>query len=330
MSGELLITAGTLTAFLLLSFLLSGMESGVFALNRLRVRQQRREGKVSARLLHRFLEDSEDFLWTILVGNTLANAVSLSVMLTALFNSLKERPVFFAAAALAVILVFYGLFELLPKTLFRLYPNRLCMAMARPFRFIHLVLRPLVKIVAFFADALLAITGDKEYTGHMFRSRAELRQVMNASSEGLTSAERGMINKVMDMQNKTVRQASTPIGIARCLTLQTSMKEALEVAREHKLTRFPVWNQAEEPRRIVGMVSLKQLLYVGNIDERKTVAHYVRSGIFLDENLPLDQAMRRMQRRGQRLAVVLDRNRREIGVVSLQDILRAVFGEVSL
>ena len=78
------------------------------------------------------------------------------------------------------------------------------------------------------------------------------------------------------------------------------------------------------------MVSLKRLLYDANIDENKTVAHYVRSGIYLDEDLPLDQALLRMKNHGQRLAVVLDRNRREIGVVSLQDILRAVFGEVSL
>jgi putative hemolysin len=58
---------------LLLSFLLSGMEAGVFALNRLRVRRLARAGKPSAKLLQRFLEKPEKFLWTILVGNTLAN-----------------------------------------------------------------------------------------------------------------------------------------------------------------------------------------------------------------------------------------------------------------
>jgi len=330
MTGGDLITATSLLALLSLSFILSGMESGVFALNRLRILQQRRAGRKSAAVLHGFLSDSENFLWTILVGNTLANALALSVTIVALFNWLKNSPSLFASAALAVILVFYCLFELLPKTLFRRYPNRLCMAVARPFRLIHLVLKPFVWVVELFADALLAVTGDKEYTGHMFRSRAELRQVMNESAASLTRAERGMINKVMDMQNKTVRQASTPIGLARCLSLQTSMKDALEFAREHKLTRFPVWNQRSEPRRIVGMVSLKRLLYETNIDESKTVAHYVRSAIYLDEDLPLDQALSRMKNRGQRLAVVLDRNRREIGVVSLQDILRAVFGEVSL
>ncbi len=330
MTGETLITLMSLASALALSFIFSGMESGVFSLNRLRIRQQRRAGRKSADTLHGYLEDPENFLWTILVGNTLANALALSIMLVSLFTWLKHTPAGYVTAALGMILVFYTLFELLPKTLFRRYPNRLCMAVARPFRFIRLALRPVVWIVGLFADALLAITGDKEYTGHLFRSRTELRQVMNESAAGLTSVERGMINKVMDMQNKTVRQASTPIGLARCLQLQDSMKEALDLAREHKLTRFPVWNQTREPRRIVGLLNLKSLLYEGNFDEGKSVAHYVRSAIYLDEDLPLDKAMRRMQDKGQRLAVVLDRHRREIGVVSLQDILRAVFGEVSL
>jgi len=324
------LTVAALFAFLGLSFILSGMESGVFALNRLRIRQRMRAGEDSARVLHGYLEDPERFLWTILVGNTIANTATLGVVTVALFRWLKDYPAWFVLAMLGLVFVFYSLFELLPKTLFRTYPTRLTLAMARPFRFVHITLRPLVAIVRFFADALLAITGDKEYTGHLFRSRAELRQVMQENAGGLSQEERGMISRVMDLQVKTVRQASTPISKAVCVTLQTRMGEALEIARQHRLTRFPVWNQEETPRRLVGMVSLKRLLYEGDIDENRTVAHYVNSPIYLDENLPLDQAMRRMQKRGHRLAIVLDRHRQEIGLVSLQDILRAVFGEVSL
>jgi CBS domain containing-hemolysin-like protein len=62
----------------------------------------------------------------------------------------------------------------------------------------------------------------------------------------------------------------------------------------------------------------------------KTAADYVRPALYLDEDLRLEVALRRMQRSGQRLAVVLGRDRREIGIVSLQDILKVVFGEVSL
>jgi CBS domain containing-hemolysin-like protein len=72
------------------------------------------------------------------------------------------------------------------------------------------------------------------------------------------------------------------------------------------------------------------LLYQPDVDVSKTAADYVRPALYLDEDLRLEVALRRMQRSGQRLAVVLGRDRREIGIVSLQDILKVVFGEVSL
>src|SRR5271156_1117524 len=93
---------------LLVSFLLSGMEAGVFALNRLRVRRLARAGNPSAKLLHGFLENPERFLWTILVGNTLANFIILG------FTLAKLREWFFGDRALilalfaAVVFLFYA------------------------------------------------------------------------------------------------------------------------------------------------------------------------------------------------------------------------------
>jgi CBS domain containing-hemolysin-like protein len=72
------------------------------------------------------------------------------------------------------------------------------------------------------------------------------------------------------------------------------------------------------------------LLYQPDLDVNKTAADYVRPALYLDEDLRLEVALRRMQRSGQRLAVVLGRDRREIGIVTLQDILKLVFGEVNL
>src|SRR5437660_11426985 len=77
---------------LALSFFMSGMEAGVFALSRLRIRQLMRAGKPSARVLHGYLEKSEDFLWTILVGNTLANFVAVSLAVIALHQGFGSRP----------------------------------------------------------------------------------------------------------------------------------------------------------------------------------------------------------------------------------------------
>src|SRR5258707_11953992 len=99
---------------LLLSFLLSGMEAGVFALNRLRVRRLARAGKPSAKILQRFLENPEKFLWTILVGNTLANFLILGWILVRLHEWLFGYRAWGIAAFALGVFLFYTLCDLLP------------------------------------------------------------------------------------------------------------------------------------------------------------------------------------------------------------------------
>ena len=117
-----------------LSFLLSGMEAGVFALNRLRVRRLARTGKPSAKLLHGFLERPENFLWTILVGNTLANFLVLGWILLKLHEWFLGHHVWIIATFAVVVFLFYTLFDLLPKMFFRAHPNQLCLSAAPVFR----------------------------------------------------------------------------------------------------------------------------------------------------------------------------------------------------
>jgi CBS domain containing-hemolysin-like protein len=78
------------------------------------------------------------------------------------------------------------------------------------------------------------------------------------------------------------------------------------------------------------VVSLKRLLYEGDVDGARPAGEFLQPALYLNAELSLEQALRRMQRSGQRLAVVLGRNRVELGLVSLQDILRFIFGEVHL
>src|SRR5262245_19607135 len=130
-------------ACLVLSFVLSGMEAGVFALSRLRIRRQMHAGKRSARVLHSYLENPENFLWTILVGNTVANFIILGWLVMILHNALPSHHVWFILIYSLIVFLFYTFFDLLPKMLFRIYPNRMGMLLARPFRLIHLLLGPL-------------------------------------------------------------------------------------------------------------------------------------------------------------------------------------------
>jgi CBS domain containing-hemolysin-like protein len=315
---------------LLLSFLFSGMEAGVFALSRLRIRQQMRAGRRSAHLLHSYLENAENFLWTILVGNTLANFFIFGWMIFALHGVLKFQRAWFVLIFSSLVFLFYVFFDLLPKMLFRRFPNRLCISLARPFRFLHLALQPLVAVVEMLSNFLLRIRGGKTFQGHLFGNREELRLIMQDQGQGLSSEERNMINRVLDLQSTTVRQAMRPLPETATVRASSSVADVLAIFQEKKFTRLPVWEKVAGKDRISGLISVDRLLFESPRDSTNTVGGLVQPALFLEEDLRLEVALRRMQRSGQRMAIVLGRDKRENGIITFQDVLRITFGEVSL
>jgi CBS domain containing-hemolysin-like protein len=329
MESNLFIALG-LVGCLVLSFWLSGMEAGVLALSRLRIRQQMRAGRPSAKVLHQFLEHPENFLWTIVVGNTLVNFVVLGWFFSTLYGQVSLRSGWFGLWFVAAGLVFYTFFDLLPKMLFRSYPNRLCLALARPFRVLHIGLRPIVAVVELGSRLLLRWSGGKMYAGHLFGNREELRLVTQDSEQVFSSEERAMINRVLDLENLTVRQIAKPLAEATTISIEASVADVLMVFRESGLTRLPVWQERSGVRRIAGMVSAEGLMFSEQLDRSRKVAEMIVPALFMDEDLRLDVALDRLQRGGQRLAVVLGRNGREVGIVSLADMLKTIFGEVKL
>jgi CBS domain containing-hemolysin-like protein len=315
---------------LLLAFLLSGMEAGVFALSRLHVRRLARSGKPSAQLLHGFLEKPENFLWTILVGNTLANFLVLGWALLKLHEVLWGHHVWIAVAFAAAVFLFYALFDLLPKMFFRAHPNQLCLGAAPVFRLVHVVLSPLVTVVEGFSQMALRLTGGQAFTGRLFGSREEMRSVMQESAQSLTSDERAMINRVLDLQNFTVRQIATPLAQAVTVEAKTPLGDAFKMGRERRLWRLPVRETRDGRPRIAGLLALGPLLFRDDLDLQRPASAHMTPALFVNENVRLEVALRLMQRASHRLAIVLARDGAEMGVVSLEDILKVMFGEMKL
>lgn len=320
--------AGLLGLSLGVSFLLSGMEAGVFALSRLRIRQQMRAGNPSARLLYGFLENPEDFLWTILVGNTVANFGSFCLLFMLVHRWLARWPIGFAAALLVLTLVVYALADLLPKMLFRQFPNRLCLRLAQPFRLVHLTLAPAVSLVTRAADLLLRFTGARRFTGRLFGNREELRLVMQENAQALTPDERRMVSRVMDLQAVTAGAITVPFSRVVATAAGRPLAEVLQLCRQTGYMRVPV--RDERTGRVSGILSLRRVLYREGLDPGRNAGAFVHPALFLDASLRLEVALQRFRQTGERMAIVLDRSRGEIGILTLQDILRFIFGEVSL
>lgn len=312
------------------SFLLSGMEAGVFALNRLRVRRLARGGKPSALILNRFLEQPERFLWTILVGNTLANFIILGWILTQLYYWLAFRHFVLVALFTALVFLFYALFDLLPKMLFRAHPNALCVSAARPFRIINFLLSPLVLLVEGASKWILHWTGGQVYKGQLFGNREELRAVMRESGQALTDDEHAMVNRILDLQNYTVGQIARPLAETVGVEAAMPLGAAISLARNRDLSRLPVWEMRDGQRRVAGLLDVGPLLYRPKLELDQPSSAYMIPAVFVGQGTRLEEALRLMQRAGQRMAIVLSRERAEVGIVAVKDILKVMFGEMKL
>jgi putative hemolysin len=217
---------------------------------------------------------------------------------------------------------------LAPKTLFQRYPNRLSLWWAVPFSLIHRLLAPLVSVVAWFSRGLLRWTGGQTHTGRLFGSRDELRFVMQDAAHGLTTEERAMINRVLDLPNLRVRHLMLPLANAVTIADDSPMSEAIDLGRHLNLTRVPARNV--QTGRITGVVNLEHVLFSSDVDPTKPARDYLQTAFFLPEDLHVEEALRRLQHTGARLAVVLGRDNRETGIITLQDVLKVIFGEVTL
>ena len=133
--------------------------------------------------------------------------------------------------------LFYTFFDRLPKMLFRTYPNRLCVALARPFRLIYLILRPMVAVLESSSRLLLRWRGGTAFTGRLFGNREELRQVMQESEQAFTSEERAMIKRVLTsfFGPKTRAISNNSRGALRSSKSNSSGSKAPAAARHQKV-----------------------------------------------------------------------------------------------
>ena len=143
----------------------------------------------------------------------------------------------------------------------------------------------------------------------------------------MSTDEKTMINRVLDLQSLRVRHVSIPMATAITISAATPMTQVLALCRDKNLTRLPVIHPTG---RILGVINMERVLYLEDLDLNKRAQDYAQPPLFLPEELRLEEALNRMQHTGGRMAVVMGRGHEETGIITLQDILKVIFGEVTL
>jgi len=308
-----------------ISFIFSGIQTGVYSINRSRIKQQGREGNKKAALLLNLQREPENFYLTVLLGNTIANGVFAIVMAL----MLKEIPsdLLFWSLFLLCIFTLYTFCDLLPKKLFSRFPEKLSLAIVRPFRVTKLLLTPFVILIqALFGNTLAGAVG-QPLAKRLFSNREELRKLMEDSDDGLSDGERTMISQVLRLSERTLAQVAIPLNLSVTASADSPISSVIALCRDHRIARVPIWKFGGGQRKVVGIVTLKTSLYKEDFDSDKPASEYMQPALFLPAALKVEAALKRMQRSGQWLAIVTSESQKEAGIVSLQDILNVVFSD---
>ncbi|WEK33910.1 MAG: hemolysin family protein [Candidatus Pseudobacter hemicellulosilyticus] len=231
--------------------------------------------------------------------------------------------------AFAVITVLHIVFgELAPKSLAIRKPAPTTLFVAIPLRAFYFVFRPFIWLLNGFANIILRILGIPPLKENDVHSEEELRLIISESQEGgaIEESERELIQNVFDFDNRRVREIMTNRKDIILLNAATPVSELVDITIREGYSRYPVYQHTID--EVVGVINTKDLYT--NFHQRKmeTVQPILRKALFVPENMKIKDLLRNFQQTKQQLAVVTNEFGTMAGIVTMEDILEELVGEI--
>ena len=328
-----------LTLFLV--FLNGFFVAAEFAIVKVRSSQIALQSGLSKKAAEAILENLDGFLAATQLGITLASlglgwvgedVVSQIVLNTMdtmgleLDEKLAHRIAFPVAFVLITIMhIVFG--ELAPKSLAIQYPTATTMKLALPLRLFYFFFRPVILVLNGFANMILRLLGIRPVR-EQIHSEEELKLIIAESEEGgaIETSERELIQNVFDFDNRIVRQVMVPRMKVTGMSAGITTEEALKVVLKEGYSRYPVYEESLD--EIIGIVHAKDI--VSNFVEKtpKTLKEILRPAFYITENKGIDALLREFQRKKVQMAVVISEFGGTMGIVTLEDILEELVGEI--
>jgi len=331
-------TATAIAIMLALNALYVAAEFATVGSRKSRVQAYAEEGNKSAGSLLTIVKDPvliDNYVATCQVGITLSSLVAGSfgqARLTPAFEELFGSAARVAAILLTLLIITslqVVLGELLPKTAALRYPERLAIATLRPMQVSQVLFRPLVKIFNGSAFSIMRAMGlNADHSHAHVHSPEELAALFDESAAGglIDAAERDMVAGVLNVEDRLVREIMTPRRRLVGVSGADRVGDALDRVVETPHTRFPVW--AESADDVSGIVHLRGLFLGAQSSPKASVASITRPVLEVAETLPVPELWRRLNENDQHCALVINEYGGVAGLVTLEDAIEEIFGEV--
>jgi len=339
--GNTLFEIGIIVLLVMLNAVFVAAEIALVSLRRSRVDQLVDEGRRGATRVRRLTSDPGRFLAVIQLAITfigfLASAfagVSLAAALADILVGIGMDPGVATAVGLLVVTILLSLFtivfgELVPKTLALAHPEAFALALARPVDILGRALRPLVAVLTAATRAIARLFG-AEVTSEARITADELRLIVERGGEQgiLEAEEEQMINAVIELGSRRVHEVMVPRTAIVGLPASATFDEAIDTIIAEGHSRVPVYETSVDD--VVGILYAKDLLPFLKSDAavQTSVRTMLRTPVFVPESMSIDDLLHEFQRRKVHLAIVMDEYGGPAGLVTIEDLLEEIVGEI--
>jgi len=323
--GSLLILLGFL---ILLSAFFSSSETSMMSLNRYRLRHLVNNKHRAASKASKLLERPDRLIGVILIGNNFVNILASAIATVIAVRLWGDAGIAIATGALTLIILVFA--EVTPKTLAALHPERIAFPASFILTPLLKVLYPLVWLVNSITNGLLKLLRIKvtDNNGDHL-STEELRTLVNEAGALLPKRHQSMLLGVLQLNDVTVNDIMIPRNEVEGIDLEHDLDTILKQLSETSHTRLPLYHG--DINKVVGILhmrNLAQLIQQGKVT-RESILQVARDPYFVPESTPLQTQLLNFQKKSRRIGIVVDEYGDVEGIVTLEDILEEIVGELS-
>lgn len=325
MDSGIVFQAVTIVILIALSAFFSSAETAMTTVNKIRIQSLAEQGDRRAAVLEKIISNSPKMLSTVLIGNNIVNISVSSIMTTLTIQVLGNAYVGISTGILTLLILILG--EITPKNLATIHAEKLALGYARVIYALMFLLTPAVFIVNKITSGVLALLRIDPTVKTNAMTEHELRTLVNVGQEDgvIESEEKQMIYNVFDFGDSTARDVMIPRIDMTFINVDSTYEELMAIFTEDMHTRFPVYEDNTD--NVIGIINMKDLLIYPK-DKPFSIRNILRDPYFTYEYKATADLMIEMRKASVNLAIVLDEYGATAGLVTLEDLLEEIVGEI--
>ena len=319
---------GQLVCILVLVFLsafFSSSETALTTVNKIRMKNLAENGDKRAAKVLKVTSDSGKMLSAILIGNNIVNIGASSIATILAIDIFGDIGSGIATGALTIIVLIFG--EVSPKTMATIKADSFALAIAGIIDVLMFILTPVIFIINKLASGVLFLLRVNPNDVDNTMSEEEIRTIVDESQEGgaIEDEEREMIHNVFDFGDSLAKEVMVPRIDMTFVEADATFEELIELYRENKYTRYPVYEESTD--YVIGIINMKDVILLQS-EEDFSIRNIIREPYFTYEHKNTADLFVEMRKASIPLAIVLDEYGVTAGLVTLEDLLEEIVGEI--